>query len=65
MSNRVGVLFRDRKMWFEPKEDITTWELAKCMDLMLRASVAKNSSQRSNLECMWNALPGTVTRHFE
>jgi hypothetical protein len=54
-----GLMLRVQKRYdWKPKEDITAYELALCVPVML-------SNGGWGLECMIEALPESARRHFE
>jgi len=56
VGNRVGInVGIGMKAWFQPKEDITTYELALVTELLFRATMTGPL----------DALPEGVKRHFE
>lgn len=46
---------------FSPKEDITTFELAKCIELIIMYGILKYSTGNNPLK----GYEDTVTRHFK
>jgi hypothetical protein len=64
--DRIGFMVGESKMLFDPKPDITTHELALCMDVML---TLLSGSRFSNVGAQIAAekfrnLPPNVSRHF-
>lgn len=59
MKDRIGVAGRNEKYWFDPQEDISTYELSLCMDFLLRGAL------RSLDNGEWGNLPNEAKRHFE
>ena len=56
MANRIGLALDHRKKaWFQPKEDITTYELALITELLFRATLCRP----------FEDMPEGVQRHFE
>jgi hypothetical protein len=49
-----------RTLWWEPKEDITTLELARCMNLF----VAGTAQIRQQLLTLFDGLPAECKRHW-
>ncbi len=49
-----------KKMYWRPKEDITTWELAMALNVLL-----PGLKGYSDLQKVFEGLPQSVARHFQ
>lgn len=49
-----------RTLWWEPKDDITTFELARCMNLF----VAGTANMRQQLLTLFDGMPAECKRHW-
>jgi hypothetical protein len=62
--DRIGFMVGTSKMLFDPKSDITTYELAACMDVLL-TSLAEPRRHSSDVAARkLHSLPAEVRRHF-
>lgn len=60
--DRIGIKGRFEDFWFDPQQSISTWELAQCIQFIIRA-VAGCGAIACSKE--WERLPDKVRRHFE
>ena len=59
-SIHFGSALDQRTLWWEPKEDITTFELARCMNLF----VAGTARMRQQLLTLFDEMPAECKRHW-
>ncbi len=64
--DRIGFMVDDKKMLFDPKPDITTHELALCMDVLLSTMAGPRYSDLGFQVAVhkFKKLPPNVSRHF-
>ena len=52
---------------FEPKEDITAWELAQCLRMTIAFSASANryTDHSAYMKTLWAEWPEEVRRHWQ
>jgi hypothetical protein len=62
--DRLALMVGQSKMLFDPKADITTYELALCMDVFLSGIAGSKTAGPLLAAEKFNNLPPNVRRHF-
>ena len=60
-NNRVGIPIDEERMaWFTPQEDITAYQLAKILEVLLMATISSGHGTKA----FWE-LPAGCRKHFD
>lgn len=62
-KNRLGFVAGGCEYWFEPDPGVTAYELALCVDVLLRATMAVFGAQAAL--AAYRKLPPGAARHFQ
>lgn len=63
-DDRIGVPAGGGRgtLWFDPREDATAWEIARCLEVLVKCAATRDGRAAARLG--YDNLPGPCKRHF-